>query len=113
MKKSLFTVSAIAALSLLLVPGSSIAEPTHPNEVGLYMTSDGLGETGTMEIGYPVVVYLVLTRPTDSETGIPYTTINAFECQLNFNPIGNLFKLSEAYPVDYLNVGDNNNIALG
>ena len=46
MRKLLFAVSAIAALSLLLVAGAGIAEPTHPNEVGLYMTNDGLGATG-------------------------------------------------------------------
>ena len=90
MKKLLFAVSAIAVLSLLLVAGSSIAEPTHPNEVGLYMEPfepDGTGVTGTYIVGDPVIVYLVLTRPTDTETGIPYPTINAFECMLTFNPI--------------------------
>lgn len=113
MRKLLFAVSAIAALSLLLVPGSSIAEPTHPNEVGLYMTPDGLGATGTFVVGAPVTVYLVLTRPTDTETGIPYATINAFECRLTFDPIGNLFKLGEVFPPQALNVGDIGNIGLG
>jgi hypothetical protein len=50
-------VSAIAALSLLLVPGSSIAEPTSPNEVGLYTTPDAYDETGTLLVESPVNIY--------------------------------------------------------
>lgn len=111
MKKFLFTVSTIAALSLLLVPGSSIAEPTSPNEVGLYTTPDAFGETGTLIVGSPVNVYLVLSRP--EKNGVPYDTINAFECLLTFNPIGNLFKLGDILPPWAINVGDNNNIANG
>jgi len=111
MRKSLFAVSAIAALSLLLVPGSSIAEPTSPNEVGLYTTPDAYGETGTLLVGSPVNVYLVLTRP--EKFGVPYATINAFECRLTFAPAGNLFKLGEVFPPQAINVGDNNNIGEG
>ena len=111
MKKFLFAVTAIAALSLLLVPGSSIAEPTHPNEVGLYMTSDGLGETGTTVIGSPVTTYLVLTRP--EKDGIPYATINFFECMLTFTPPGNLFRLWEVFPPQAINIGDNSDIGQG
>jgi hypothetical protein len=115
MKKLLFTVTTLVALSLL-APSTGIAEPTHPNEVGLYLDPlgpDGTGETGTFVIGDPVTVYLVLTRPTDTETGIPYPTINSFECRPTFSPIGNLFKLAHAYPTDAINVGDDNNLALG
>ena len=92
MKKLLFAVIAFS----LLATGSSIAEPTHPNEVGLYTTPDGYGATGTSVIGSPVEVYLVLTRPTDVNNGdAPYPTVNAFECTLRFDPIpnNNLFKL--------------------
>ena len=113
MKKFLIAVTAIAALSLLLVPGLSFAEPSHPNEVGLYTTDDGTGETGTFVVGAPVTVYLVLTRPTDTETGLPYTTVNFFECQLNFNPVGNLFHLGSLFPPDSVNIGDTFNMGLG
>ncbi len=111
MRKFLFAVYATAALSLLLVPGSSVAEPTHPNEVGLYTTQDGYGPTGTFIVGAPVTVYLVLTRP--EKDGVPYLTVNAFECLLSFNPIGNMFKLGEVFPPGSINVGDSNNIGLG
>jgi len=107
MQKSLFTVCAILVLSVLTFSGV-IAWPTDPNEVGLYMTEDGTGETGTFEIGFPgVFVHLVLTRPTDTATGTPFDTIIAFECQLNFNPVGNLFKLEDIYPTNAINVGEN------
>jgi len=111
MRKFLFAVSAIAALSLLLVSGSSIAEPTSPNEIGLYMTPDGYGATGTLIVGDPVTVYMVLTRP--EKNGIPYETINAFECRLTFDPIGNLFKLGDIFPPQAINIGDNSHIGDG
>ena len=111
MRKSLFAVSTIAALSLLLVPGSSIAEPTSPNEIGLYMTPDGYGATGTLVVGTPVTVYMVLTRP--EKNGIPYETINAFECMLTFDPVGNLYKLGDILPPYAINIGDNNHIGDG
>jgi len=114
MKKSLFYLFAILVLSML-ASSVVIAEPTHPNEIGLYLTYDGLGATGTFEFQVPVIVYLVLTRPTDTETGTPYDTINAFECQLNFNPnpLGKLFKLADVFPGDNVNVGDNSDINQG
>ncbi len=61
MKNLLFAVTALVALSAL-APNSSIAEPTHPNEVGLYLTPDGYGATGTYEINVPVEVYLVTSE---------------------------------------------------
>ena len=96
-------------LYALLFTGSVFAEPTHPNEVGLYMTPDGYGATGTYEIGIPVDVHLVLTKPTNTETGQPFDAINVFECQLNFSPVpeGTLFNLGEYYPGSAFNVGDN------
>jgi len=113
MKKLLFTVSAIAALSLLLVPSSSIAEPTHPNEVGLYTTPDGYGETGIYGLGILLDVYLVLTKPTYTATGTPLSTINIFQCQLNFNPIGNLYRMAAVFPAEFIDCGGNQFIDLG
>jgi len=112
MKNLLFAAAAMVVLSML-VPGTGIAEPTHPNEVGLY-TNDGVnGPTGIYGIGTPLEVFLVLTRPTDTLTGAPYATINAFECRLNFNPIGNLFKLGEILPPESINIGETSNILAG
>jgi hypothetical protein len=113
MKKLIIAFSVLAALSHL-APIICFAEPTHPNEIGLYMTPDGYGATGTYVVGSPVDVYLVLTRPYYVDNnGVPYTALNQFDCQLNFNPIGNLFKLYQVYPAPGLNVGDVDNINLG
>jgi hypothetical protein len=115
MKKLLFVAAAFVAFSML-ASTVVVAEPTHPNEVGLYMTPDGYGATGTSVIGVPVTVYLVLTKPTDLQNGgTPLNNIYGFECQLNFNPnpFGNLFKLLDNLPSVSINVGDSSDINQG
>jgi hypothetical protein len=115
MQKLLFTMFAILATSLLSL-SVVVAEPTHPNEVGLYLSPDGYGATGTFEVMVPVTVYLVLTKPTDVQNGgAPYNNIYGFECQLNFNPnpFGNLFKLLDNLPSVSINVGDSSDINQG
>ena len=112
MKKLLIAVTGLVALSIL-APCSIFAAPTHPNELGLYMAPNGYGATGTFVIGDPVELYLVLTKPTDTETGTPYATITYFECQLNFEPRGNLVKLGETFLGDHLNIGNVDNIGSG
>ena len=105
-------VSVLAALSML-ASISVAAAPTHPNEVGLYLAPNGYGATGTFVIGDPVEVYLVLTKPTDTVTGDPYATITYFECQLNFEPRGNLVKLEETFLGDHINIGNVDSIGSG
>ena len=110
MKKLLFAVSALAALSLL-APSTGFAQHVYPNQIGIYEFSDGTGNTGTFDVGTPVTVFLVLTKP--EKDGVPINTINAFELTLNFNPAGNLFKLAEVFPGNNVNVGDNSDINQG
>lgn len=87
MKKLLYISSMVVGLSLLTL-GTALAEPTHPNEVGLYTTADGFGPTGTFTVGVPVDVYLILTIPADvGETGDPFVSVFGFECNMNFSPI--------------------------
>ena len=115
MKKSLFTMFAILVLSMLATT-VVFAEPTHPNEVGLYMTPDGYGATGTMETMVPVDVFLVLTKPADAENGyVPFSYVLGFELGLHFDPspIGDLFRLGEVFPPGSINVGDNSDINQG
>lgn len=52
-KKWLLFFPGIVSLALL-ISCVVFAEPTHPNEVGLYTTPDGYGETGTFIMGVPV-----------------------------------------------------------
>ena len=113
MKKLFFAVSALAALALL-APSTGFAQHEYSNQVGLYLTNDGTGGTGTMTVSAPVDVFLVLTKPTDVENSeAPYTTVNFFDCMLTFEPAGGIFKLADALPPLSLNIGDANNIALG
>ena len=86
MKKLLLLVSAMM-LICLQTAGVALAEPTHPNEVGLYLTQDGAGPFGTTVIGTPVETYLVLTRPTNVDgSGQPFVSFYGFECLLTFTP---------------------------
>ncbi len=101
MKKLLFAVVAL----FVLAPFAGFAEPTHPNEIGLYTTPDGNGATGTNEIGVIVDVFLVLTKP--EANNAPCSGILAFECQLNFNPFGwNIFLIGHELNGNGLNIGD-------
>ena len=114
MKKLIFPVFAIAVLSLLSSnPG--IAEPTHPNEVGLYTNDDGTGATGTFVVGVPVEVYLVLTRPTDVENGnVPFKFVSGLELQLHFNPAPNdLIVLNTVLPPGSIDIGRYKDITTG
>ena len=94
MKKLLFAVSALAALSLL-APSTGFAQHVYDNQLGLYLTDDGFGATGSDDIGAEIAVYLVLTRPA-TPSGVAWDGITAFECQLNFDPAGGIVKTSDA-----------------
>ena len=56
-------------------------------------------------------MFLVLTRPAEGET--VYSGVRAFECMLNFNPIGGIFMLSGVLGATGLNLGDVDHINLG
>lgn len=105
--------------AFLVYAGPVSAQELATNQIGLYLSPDGpdgSGTSGTSDIGVPVNVYLVMTRPVDVQNGnAPYNTINAFECQLNFNPApsGTLFKLADTLPPSSINVGDNYDINQG
>ncbi len=101
MKKLLFAVVVLSVLA----PFSGVAEPTHPNELGLYTEPNGYGATGTTDVGVPVNVFLVLTKP--EANNVPISGIRGFECQLNFNPIGGIFLLSDVLNgVGAINIGE-------
>lgn len=115
MKKLLFAVSAIAALSLL-APSSSFAVFQYSNQVGLYTIDDGMGATGTSVMNSDVTVYLVLTQPTDVENGdAPFSACCGFECTISFNPSPNndLFLVEAILPPYSIDIGPNKDINLG
>ena len=74
------------ALVFLALGAADPAQGQFPNEIGLYLSPDEAGATGTSIFLAPVDVYLVLSRPTDvANGGAPYATVDAFECCLNFH----------------------------
>lgn len=106
MKKWLFTLVVL----WVTAPFVGIAEPTHPNEIGLYTEPNGYGATGTTDIGIPVNVYLVLTRPEGDN--VPLPGIRGFECQLNFNPFGGIFLLGHVLNgAGAINIGETTRLA--
>jgi hypothetical protein len=107
MKKLLLVATALIALSLL-ASTVVVAEPTHPNELGLYTNVDGTGATGGFYEQYnEFVLYLVLTKPADTENGeVPYPAIRYFECRLDFSPFGSLIKTGEYLPATSVNLGE-------
>ena len=111
MFKLIITLLVCVSLSTLM-PCVGSAQHIYSNQIGLFMNSDGTGATSTNEIGAPVNVYLVLLNPSD-DSGTPFSGITAFDCQLNFNPIGGLFVTNIALNGEGLNIGDVNNIDQG
>ena len=117
MKKLFFVVSALAALSLL-APSTGFAQPEHvySNQVGLFMSNDGFGATGTSDIG-SVTVFLVLIKPEDVDNAMaPYSSIRAFECTLNFTPApvpGDLFLTGNTWPTPAVDIGKIKDIDAG
>jgi hypothetical protein len=107
MNKKLWSMIALT-LATILAAGSGVAEPTHPNEVGLYVEPDGTGPTGTTIMGAPVDVYLVLTRPTDVDgSGEAFVSVYGFECTLTFDPVPNndLLLLDTVLPPGSIDIG--------
>lgn len=105
---------AMATLVFFILLNSSpvFAQFMTPNLVGLYMTSDGYGAIETSDVGTPVNVFLVLTKPENSE-GSLYSGINGFECYLNFHPVGQMFLLAEEMAGGGTNLGDTDHISDG
>ena len=115
MKKTLGLFSAFV-LSSLFVCGVCFSEPTHPNEVGLYLNPDGTGPSGYSHMGGEVDIHLVLTKPANTEANnIPYSTIGFFECSLNFSPVpsGLLMYFGFELPQGSFNSGEPHDITTG
>ena len=95
MKKLLFVVSALAAISLL-APSSGFAQ--WENRIGVYTETDALGTAEAqmdLEPSTLAYVYFVLTVPRNN--GVPVTNIEGFECTVNVEPLATFFKLGETY----------------
>jgi hypothetical protein len=100
-------IAAGVGFLLLISINPIMAEPTHPNEIGLYTEPHGLGPTGTSEMGNPVTVYLVMTKPKDPLTSAPYSTIWGFALSLVFDPVpeNDLLLLDTILPPMNIDIG--------
>lgn len=105
MKK--YVIAAVVGFLLIPTINPIFAEPTHPNEIGLYTEPHGQGATGTSVVGSPVTVYLVMTKPTDPLTGTPFTAILAFALSLIFDPApeNDLLLLETNLPPSHIDIG--------
>ena len=109
-------VAFLVVCMFSFIPGLICATPTHPNEVGLYLNTDGTGATGTYEIGTFVDVYLVLTKPSNEYDDFsPIDTIGLFQLALRFSPVPNndLFIMNDILPPSSLDIGIRKDINQG
>jgi len=106
-----FTALAVLAVGL----DAGIAEPTHPDEVGLYAEPDAFGATGTSVMNEPVTVYLVITRPVDPVTGKYFPLLCGFGLCLDFDPVpdGDLLLLDVKLPERAIDLGRYKDINTG
>ena len=107
MKKLLFAVSALAALSLL-APTTGFAEV---NYMGLYFDQAGTVNEGSMAASSPTDVYLVMHNPWSLNFNAPVQNIGGVEFKLI--PSAGILVLNTSYPVDVVDIGDNGNHAAG
>jgi len=110
MKKLLFVVYALAAISLL-APSAGFAQDWE-NRIGIYTTPDpvdGAAEILTPIQNVPFNVYFVLTSPTFDD-GSPVDQIDAFEFTVTIGPgTSGIFKLSQTLWPSSLNIGADGN----
>jgi hypothetical protein len=110
MKKLLFAVSALAALSLL-APSSGLAQPYY-NQIGLYTDVEAtMPGVETAGVGDMVTAYVIVTNPYNIDTMTPLPALGGVEFNLAA-PAG-VTVLSLTWPVDVINVGNNTDVIAG
>jgi hypothetical protein len=110
MKKLLFAVSALAALSLL-APSAGFAQHTYDNTVGIF--ADEAATLTEVNVGpnTPFFAYVVLLRPSTLDA-VAFDSINAFELTVTSTD-ETIFVLAQNLPAGAINVGDNASIVGG
>jgi len=110
MKKLLFVVYALAAISLL-APSAGFAQDWE-NRIGIYTTPDpvdGRADVFAPTANFPFNVYFVLTSPTFDD-GSPVDQVDAFEFRVTIGPAtSGIFKLSQTLWPSSLNIGTDSN----
>lgn len=93
MKKLLFAVCALAAISVL-APDAGYAQ--WENRIGIY-ADDAAGSASieTTPLFTPFNIYFILSAPREDD-GTPFTAIDAFQFRVTMDgPAGGVFRLSE------------------
>lgn len=101
MKKLLFAVCALAAISLL-APDAGYAQ--WENRIGMYTTADAA--SAYIPTAGPFTthtIYFVVSNPVGVEG--PFPNIDAYEFKVVAQPASGWFKLSEVKPVGVIDVG--------
>lgn len=108
MKKLLFAMSALAAISLL-APSAGFAQ--FQNRVGIYADEIASAAHANPATNVPTNVYMLLFNPVGNSG--PVTSIEAFECIVSVTPTTGIFKLSETVMpgVQVINLGDTSSLA--
>jgi hypothetical protein len=102
MKKLLFAVCALAAISLL-APNAGYAQ--WQNHIGIYTTTNADNHCIIPTPTTQTNIYFVISNPRFSD-GTAVTAINAFELKVLIDgPAGSMFRLSETLPAGTINVG--------
>jgi hypothetical protein len=100
MKKMLFAVSALAALSLL-APSTGLAQST--NILGIYADEAGTANSINPQAPFsPVDLYVVCHNPYNPVTELPITAINGIEFGLTLD---NILSLGTTFPVNATDIG--------
>lgn len=103
MKKLLFAVCALAAISLL-APDAGYAQ--WENRIGMY-TSDtaAAANVDVTPIGIPVSVYFVVSNPRYPDGSGPLPAVDAFGFKVSIVPDSGFFVLSQNKPTGTVDVG--------
>lgn len=102
MKKLLFAVCALAAISLL-APNAGYAQ--WENHIGIYTSTDAADHCFATTPLTPTNIFFVISNPRLGD-GTAVTAINAFELKVLIDgPAGSMFRLAETLPTGAINVG--------
>ena len=120
MKKLLFAVSALAALSLL-APSAGFAQGAY-NQLGIYTDNTGLASSANYvaTVNVPFFAYLVLTNPYNyaqgpigSEVEAAVTAIDGWEARITFPADATWFTLSTTFPANAIDIGAKPDFVVG
>lgn len=103
MKKLLFAVCALAAISLL-APDAGYAQ--WENRIGIYTTDTaGAANLATTPIGVPTSLYFVVSNPLYPDNSGPLPAVDAFEFKVSIVPDSGFFVLAQNKPAGTVDVG--------